>query len=165
MSTNSQLSTNMVSPATSPKFASFQRWHRTRSSCWRSAGRSTATRRQPRDSSRRTCASLPKWPWAIALPLGEVISEDNVGLMQAVRRFDPDKGFRLATYVMWWIRASVHEYVLRSWSLVKTGPTAAQKKLFFNLRRAKSQIRALDEALHPDQVKTIANRFGLPNRT
>ena len=96
------------------------------------------------------------------LPLGEVISEGNVGLMQAVKKFDPDKGFRLSTYAMWWIRAAVQEYVLRSWSLVKLGTTAAQKKLFFNLRRAKSQMQALEEGdLRPDQVEKIAKRFGV----
>jgi RNA polymerase sigma-32 factor len=91
------------------------------------------------------------------LPISEVISEGNVGLMQAVKRFEPDKGFRLATYAMWWIRASIQEYVLRSWSLVKIGTTAAQKRLFFNLRRLKGKIAALDDgALHPDQIKQIA---------
>ena len=96
------------------------------------------------------------------LPIGEVISEGNVGLMQAVKRFEPEKGFRLATYAMWWIKASIQEYILRSWSLVKMGTTANQKKLFFNLRKAKSQISALDEGdLRPDQVKIIATRLGV----
>ena len=99
------------------------------------------------------------------LPLGEVISEGNVGLMQAVKKFDPDKGFRLSTYAMWWIRAAVQEYILRSWSLVKMGTTAAQKKLFFNLRRAKSQMQALDDGdLRPDQVEKIAKRFGVTEK-
>jgi RNA polymerase sigma-32 factor len=97
------------------------------------------------------------------LPISEVIAEGNIGLMQAVKRFEPERGFRLATYAMWWIRASIQEYILRSWSLVKMGTTAAQKKLFFNLRRVKGQIEALEEGdLRPEQVKTIATRLGVP---
>lgn len=96
------------------------------------------------------------------LPLGELIAEGNLGMMQAVRRFDPDKGFRLATYAMWWVRAAIQEFILHSWSLVKMGTTAAQKKLFFNLRRMKSRMQALEEGdLHPEQVKIIAHKLAV----
>ena len=99
------------------------------------------------------------------LPISEVISEGNVGLMQAIKRFEPERGFRLATYAMWWIKASVQEYIIRSWSLVKVGTTTNQKKLFFNLRKAKSRIAALEEGdLRPDQVELIAERLGVTER-
>jgi len=99
------------------------------------------------------------------LPLAELISEGNVGLMQAVKRFDPDKGFRLATYAMWWIRAAIQEYILHSWSLVKMGTTAAQMKLFFNLRKLKGQLQAIEDGdMHPDTVAEIAKRLAVPEQ-
>ncbi len=99
------------------------------------------------------------------LPVSEIVSEGNVGLMQAVKRFEPDKGFRLATYAMWWIRAAIQEYVLRSWSMVKLGTTAAQKKLFFNLRKAKNHIGAIEEGdLTPEHVATLTDRLGVTER-
>src|SRR5450432_4792679 len=128
---------------------------------WREHGDRDAAHRLV-TSYLRLVAKLAMGYRGYGLPISEVISEGNVGLMQAVKRFEPEKGFRLATYAMWWIKASIQEYILRSWSLVKMGTTAAQKKLFFNLRRAKSQLQALEEGdLHPDHVKTIAHRFGV----
>jgi RNA polymerase sigma-32 factor len=125
---------------------------------WREHGDSEAAHRLV-TSHLRLVAKIAMGYRGYGLPIGEVISEGNVGLMQAVKRFEPEKGFRLATYAMWWIKAAIQEYILRSWSLVKMGTTANQKKLFFNLRKAKSQISALSEGdLHPDQVKTIATR-------
>jgi RNA polymerase sigma-32 factor len=128
---------------------------------WREHGDPDAAHRLV-TSHLRLVAKIAMGYRGYGLPIGEVISEGNVGLMQAVKRFEPDKGFRLATYAMWWIRAAIQEYILRSWSLVKMGTTANQKKLFFNLRKAKSQISALEEGdLKPDQVKTIATKLGV----
>ncbi len=128
---------------------------------WREHGDSDAAH-QLVTSHLRLVAKIAMGYRGYGLPIGEVISEGNVGLMQAVKRFEPEKGFRLATYAMWWIKASIQEYILRSWSLVKMGTTANQKKLFFNLRKAKSQISALDEGdLRPDQVKAIATKLGV----
>ena len=118
--------------------------------------------RQLVNSHLRLVAKIAMGYRGYGLPIEEVISEGNVGLMQAVKKFEPDKGFRLATYAMWWIRASIQEYILRSWSLVKMGTTAAQKKLFFNLRKAKSEISALEEGdLRPEQVRQIATKLGV----
>jgi RNA polymerase sigma-32 factor len=128
---------------------------------WQEHGDSEAAH-QMVTSHLRLVAKIAMGYRGYGLPIGEVISEGNVGLMQAVKKFDPDKGFRLATYAMWWIRASIQEYILRSWSLVKMGTTAAQKKLFFNLRKAKSEIAALQEGdLRPDQVSIIATKLGV----
>ncbi len=110
----------------------------------------------------RLVAKIAKGYRGYGLPISEVISEGNVGLMQAIKRFQPEKGFRLATYAMWWIKAAIQEYILRSWSLVKMGTTANQKKLFFNLRKAKNKISALEDGdLRPEQVKLIAKRLGV----
>jgi RNA polymerase sigma-32 factor len=115
------------------------------------------------NSHLRLVAKIAKGFLGYGLPLSELISEGNVGMMQAVRRFDPERGFRFSTYAMWWIRASIQEYVLHSWSLVKMGTTAAQKKLFFNLRKLKAQIKATEEGdLYPENVATIAERLGVP---
>ena len=131
---------------------------------WRDAGDREAAHRLV-TSHLRLVAKIAMGYRGYGLPIGEVVSEGNVGLMQAVKRFDPDKGFRLATYAMWWIKAAIQEYILRSWSLVKMGTTANQKKLFFNLRKAKGRISALDEGdLRPDQVQHIATRLGVPEQ-
>ena len=128
---------------------------------WREQGDRDAAHRLV-TSHLRLVAKIAMGYRGYGLPISEVISEGNVGLMQAVKRFEPEKGFRLATYAMWWIKASIQEYILRSWSLVKMGTTANQKKLFFNLRKAKSKISALEEGdMRPDQVKLIAKRLGV----
>ena len=128
---------------------------------WREHGDREAAHRLV-TSHLRLVAKIAMGYRGYGLPIAEVVSEGNVGLMQAVKRFEPDRQFRLATYAMWWIKASIQEYILRSWSLVKIGTTANQKKLFFNLRKAKAEISALEEGdLHPDQVKLIAKRVGV----
>ncbi len=129
---------------------------------WREHEDSTAAHKLV-TSHLRLVAKIAMGYRGYGLPLSELVSEGNIGMMQAVKRFEPDRGFRLATYAMWWIRAAIQEYILRSWSLVKIGTTAAQKKLFFNLRRLKGQMKAIDEGdLHPDQVQKIATTLGVP---
>jgi len=129
---------------------------------WREDGDREAAHRLV-TSHLRLVAKIAMGYRGYGLPISEIISEGNVGLMQAVKRFEPERGFRLATYAMWWIKASIQEFILRSWSLVKMGTTASQKKLFFNLRKVKGQIQALEEGdLRPDQVAEIATRLGVP---
>jgi RNA polymerase sigma-32 factor len=129
---------------------------------WREHGDSDAAH-QLVTSHLRLVAKIAMGYRGYGLPMGELISEGNVGMMQAVKRFDPDRGFRLATYAMWWIKASIQEYILHSWSLVKIGTTAAQKKLFFNLRRIKGEIQAMEEGdMVPENVKEIATRLNVP---
>src|ERR1700719_3382634 len=131
---------------------------------WREHGDRDAAHRLV-TSHLRLVAKIAMGYRGYGLPIAEVISEGNVGLMQAVKRFEPEKGFRFATYARWWIKAAIQEYILRSWSLVKMGTTANQKKLFFNLRKAKSRISALEEGdMRPDQVKLIAKRLGVPEQ-
>ena len=128
---------------------------------WKEHGDSESARRLV-TSHLRLVAKIAMGYRGYGLPVSEIVSEGNVGLMQAVKRFDPDKGFRLATYAMWWIRASIQEYVLRSWSMVKMGTTAAQKKLFFNLRKAKNNIGAIEEGdLTPAHTATLADQLGV----
>jgi RNA polymerase sigma-32 factor len=133
--------------------------------CWRERGEREAVHRLV-TSHLRLVAKIAMGYGGYGLPISEVISEGNVGLMEAVKRFEPDKGFRLATYAMWWIKAAIQEYILRSrWLVVKMGTTANQKKLFFNLRKAKSRISALEEGdLRPKQVKVLARRLGVTEK-
>jgi RNA polymerase sigma-32 factor len=129
---------------------------------WKECGDTEAAHRLV-TSHLRLVAKIAMGYRGYGLPLAELISEGNVGMMQAVKRFDPDRGFRLATYAMWWIRAAIQEYILHSWSLVKMGTTAAQKKLFFNLRKLKGQMQAIDEGdLSPEHVKAIARKLDVP---
>jgi RNA polymerase sigma-32 factor len=134
------------------------------SRAWRESGDVAAAHKLV-TSHLRLVAKIAMGYRGYGLPLGELISEGNVGMMQAVKRFDPDRGFRLATYAMWWIRAAIQEYILHSWSLVKMGTTAAQKKLFFNLRRLKGQMQAIDDGdLRPEQVTKIAEMLSVPEQ-
>ncbi|MGQ9364962.1 RNA polymerase sigma factor RpoH [Azospirillum sp. ST 5-10] len=131
---------------------------------WQEHGDSEAAHRLV-TSHLRLVAKIAMGYRGYGLPVSELISEGNVGMMQAVKRFDPDRGFRLATYAMWWIRAAIQEYILHSWSLVKMGTTAAQKKLFFNLRKLKGQMQAIDEGdLSPENVKAIAEKLDVPEQ-
>src|SRR5436189_2364597 len=131
---------------------------------WREHGDSKAAHKLV-TSHLRLVAKIAMGYRGYGLPVAELISEGNVGMMQAVKRFDPDRGFRLATYAMWWIRASIQEYILHSWSLVKMGTTAAQKKLFFNLRRLKGEMKAIDEGdLSPEMVHTISKMLDVPEQ-
>jgi RNA polymerase sigma-32 factor len=131
---------------------------------WRERG-DTQAAHQLVTSHLRLVAKIAMGYRGYGLPLSELISEGNVGMMQAVKRFDPERGFRLATYAMWWIRASIQEYILHSWSLVKMGTTASQKKLFFNLRKLKGQLKAIEEGdLHPENVSKIAETLGVPEQ-
>jgi RNA polymerase sigma-32 factor len=130
--------------------------------CWREHNDRNAAHKLV-TSHLRLVAKIAMGYRGYGLPIGEVVSEGNVGLMQAVKKFDPEKGFRLATYAMWWIKASIQEYVLRSWSLVKLGTTSSQKKLFFNLRKVKSQLNAYEDGdLKPEHISEIAERLGVP---
>jgi RNA polymerase sigma-32 factor len=129
---------------------------------WKEHGDTAAAHRMI-TSHLRLVAKMAMGYRGYGLPTSEIISEGNIGLMHAVKRFEPDKGFRLATYAMWWIKASIQEYILRSWSLVKMGTTASQKKLFFNLRKVKGQIQALEDGdLRPEHVKFISTKLGVP---
>jgi len=131
---------------------------------WRERG-DTQAAHQLVTSHLRLVAKIAMGYRGYGLPLSELISEGNVGMMQAVKRFDPERGFRLATYAMWWIRAAIQEYILHSWSLVKMGTTASQKKLFFNLRKLKGQLKAMEEGdLHPENVSKIAETLGVPEQ-
>jgi RNA polymerase sigma-32 factor len=163
-SQNCQSRPNRVSAATLINADSSRCWCRRRDICWPSNGASAETSFAARKlvvSHSRLVAKVVTGYRGYGLPTGEVISEGNFGLIEAVKRFEPEKGFRLATYAMWWIKTAIHEYILRSWSLVRIGTTANQKKLFFDLRKDKSRLCAFDECdMHRDYVKLIAKQVG-----